>query len=413
MDTSDIARMMAERYGSDPGARRNPLLDLGNRSTAGPTLDPLPDRRASLRSYQRPGDPLLGQNANEAAAARLGDSLAHRHYGEALLSAMELAAGALPAARGGRRGAKGSEGAAGRPAGAGAEARGVPERGGVPGGERGLPPPGGAVDQYVAIPGQPRTVKLPGHGEIEARPIPQVEAAARGYAESKGRPYEVAASFAPLDTERSKRIAAAYEAMQHDPHNPDVRRAYDAMMEETLGQYQALKNKGFEFRFNEPGQDPYKASPALGYLDMRDNGRLSVFPTLEGFGSGAKLTREEIANSPLLTDSGEKFGDRPALMNDIFRVVHDAFGHNGPGNPFFRGPGEDRAFGHHQILYGPGSHPAITSELRGQNSWVNYGPHAEANKGASGADTIYADQKVGILPPWTWQEGLPTRKPGD
>jgi hypothetical protein len=100
-------------------------------------------------------------------------------------------------------------------------------------------------------------------------------------------------------------------------------------------------------------------------------------------------------------------------MNDLFRAVHDAYGHFGVGNPFFRAPGEDRAFGHHQILYGPESMPAITSELRGQNSFVNSHPRvAEHNKGASGADTIYADQKVGIMPPWTWQEGLPTRGPG-
>jgi hypothetical protein len=224
----------------------------------------------------------------------------------------------------------------------------------------------------------------------------------------------VASGFPEFDAERARAIARAYEAMKHDPQNPDVRKAYDAMMEETFGQYQALRNKGIEFRFNKPGEDPYAKSPALGYLDMRDNGRLFVFPTREGYGSGAGgLTKAEIANNPLLQDSGLKFGDTPALMNDLFRAVHDAYGHNGPGNPFFRGKGEDRAFGHHRLLYGPESYPAITSELRGQNSWVNYGPHAEKNKGASGADTIYADQKTGVLPDWTWKEGLPTSRVAD
>lgn len=199
--------------------------------------------------------------------------------------------------------------------------------------------------------------------------------------------------------------------MKHDPHNALVQAAYAAMIDETLGQYQTLKRQGYEFKFNQAGQDPYKASPALGYLDMRDNGRLFVFPTIEGHGSkGAVLTKAEVANNPLLQDSGEKFGNKPALVNDVFRAVHDAYGHNGPGNPFFRGPGEDRAFGHHQILYGPAAWPAIASELRGQNSWLNYGPHAEHNKGKSAIDTIYAEQKVGVMPSWVWLEGLPERK---
>lgn len=412
MDASDIAKAYAAAYSDDPqsGRESNALLALRDGM---PQMAPLPDRRPSLKPYQRPGDPMLGQNLNEATAARLGDSLAQRNWGDAILTAAELAVGAFPGAKGARRGQAGSTGQAGRPAGAGAEAGGVRERGGLPGGDRGVPAPGGAEHQYTSIPGQPRTVKLPGAGEVEARPIPQIEAAARAYAESKGRPYEVAASFEPLDVERSQRIAAAYEAMQHDPHNADVKRAYDAMIEETLGQYRELKSKGFEFKFNEPGQDPYAKSPALGYLDMRDRGQLSVFPTVEGHGSkGAMITPEEVRNNPLLQESGEQFAGKPALMNDLFRAVHDAYGHHGPGNAFFRGPGEDRAFGHHSILYGAEALKGITPELRGQNSWLNYGPHAEFNKGKSGAETMYADQKVGILPEWTWQEGLPVRKRG-
>ena len=44
----------------------------------------------------------------------------------------------------------------------------------------------------------------------------------------------------------------------------------------------------------------------------------------------------------------------------------------------------------------------MTSETRGQNSWVNYGPHGEANRTASGANTVYADQKAGLLPEWMY-----------
>ena len=56
-------------------------------------------------------------------------------------------------------------------------------------------------------------------------------------------------------------------------------------------------------------------------------------------------------------------------------------------------------------MYSPEALPAMTTETRGQNSWVNFGPHAAQNKGASAADTVYAPQKTGILPDWVMQAG--------
>ena len=47
----------------------------------------------------------------------------------------------------------------------------------------------------------------------------------------------------------------------------------------------------------------------------------------------------------------------------------------------------------------------MTAETRGQNSWVNYGPYGDTNRKASGADTHYAPQKIGLLPDWVAEEG--------
>src|SRR5262249_694938 len=69
-----------------------------------------------------------------------------------------------------------------------------------------------------------------------------------------------------------------------------------------------------------------------------------------------------------------------------------------------RADGEDNAWRSHVAMYSPLARQAMTSETRGQNSWVNFGPYAKENKGASGADTHYADQKVGILPSWVWED---------
>jgi hypothetical protein len=59
--------------------------------------------------------------------------------------------------------------------------------------------------------------------------------------------------------------------------------------------------------------------------------------------------------------------------NEMFRAVHDAFGHGIRGNSF--GPvGEEVAWGSHAQMYSPLARIAMTSETRGQNSFVNYTP---------------------------------------
>ena len=252
------------------------------------------------------------------------------------------------------------------------------------------------------ITGKPSTVKIPGHGEIAADEIPEVMAAKRSYMGHRfGDPRKADIDgYTPFDEAHARKIAEAYEAMQHAPHDPAVRRSYEAMIDETLDQYHALRNAGYDFHFMRDGEpDPYAESPALGYLDAKD-GRLTVFPTDQGYGM-SMLHSEEM--NPLLKRVG-RIGDLDnATANDAFRAVHDMFGHHGPGNPFFRHKGEERAWEAHSRMYSDDALPAMTSETRGQNSWLNFGPHEEYNRTANGADTIYAEQKAGLMPEWTWR----------
>jgi hypothetical protein len=287
--------------------------------------------------------------------------------------------------------------------GLGTNAAGASGRGELPGGAGGMAAQGRAADPYARIPGIPETAKIPGHGEVAANPIPWVVDAANDYAKKAGINHNLPEAFGPLDEARAKRIAQAFEDMEHDPTNPEVRRAYEAMADETLAQYRALKGQGARYTFNN-GTDPYAKSPAMGYPELRDQRSLSIFPTDEGFGTGAEAAKA-LENNPLLKKTGEKFGDREATVNDLFRAVHDSFGHFGFGNPFFRAPGEERAWMLHSGMYGPEARKAMTSETRGQNSWLNSGPHAEHNKTASGADTVFAPQKTGLMPDWVTNEG--------
>jgi hypothetical protein len=96
---------------------------------------------------------------------------------------------------------------------------------------------------------------------------------------------------------------------------------------------------------------------------------------------------------------------KPVLANDLFRAVHDAFGHGLEGAGF-RARGEENAWQAHARLFTGPALGALTSETRGQNSWVNYGPYSEKNQTAKVEDIIFADQKTGLMPEWTWTEGV-------
>lgn len=217
-----------------------------------------------------------------------------------------------------------------------------------------------------------------------------------------GLPYNPPRTYARVDPDRARRIAAEYDRMAHAPHHPEVKAAYEAMARETMAQYQAAKRAGLRVDFIPPGApDPYAASPRLAIEDLKKNHHMWVFSTREGFGSNEEF---DPSASPLLAESGETISGKPALINDIFRVVHDYFGHAKEGVGF-RAEGEENAWRSHSAMYSPLARRAMTSETRGQNSWLNYGPHGESNRTAKTQDTIFADQKTGLLPQWVVDEG--------
>lgn len=232
---------------------------------------------------------------------------------------------------------------------------------------------------------------------------PRIRAVARDYAQTSGLDYNPPTVYQKVDPERAKRIAAAYEAMPHDPDHPLVKASYNALLNETLGQYQAMKRAGMKMEFYpDPSQDPYKSNPRLAVEDVRNNNHMYVYPTDAGFGSGPELTGK--SENPMLGDSGEKWNGKPVMFNDLFRAVHDYFGHAKEGVGF-RADGEENAWRSHAAMFSPLARIALGTETRGQNSWLNYGPHGEKNRTATTEDTVFADQKLGILPEWAHHEG--------
>lgn len=245
--------------------------------------------------------------------------------------------------------------------------------------------------------GLPRKV-----GNHAASAYPDAQRVAENYMKKAGLEYRPPNTYARVEPERAKRVADAYEAMPHNPRDPKVRRAYKAMADETLAQYRAMLDDGVKIEFIRPGEpDPYNGNPRNMTEDVRNNKHMWVFSTRDGFGSDATF---DVSENPLLADSGFTISGQPAVVNDIFRAVHDYFGHVKEGVGF-RADGEENAWRAHSAMYSPEARKAMTTETRGQNSWVNYGPYGERNRTAKSEDTHYADQKIGILPDWAISEG--------
>ena len=252
------------------------------------------------------------------------------------------------------------------------------------------------------IEGAPKSTKM-GDQRIQIRPYAPARQAAADYMASRGLRYEPPTSYAKVDVARAGQIAEAFDLMAHAPNDPLVRAAYSAMIEETLAQYQFIKATGLEIEFIT-GDDPYAASPRMAIQDVVENNHLWVFPTDTGFG-GAASVDVDITGNPLLAPVNEWVGDRQLLANDVFRIVHDYFGHIKDGFGF-RADGEENAWQSHAAMYSPLARRAMTAETRGQNSWVNFGPFADFNKTANAAETEYAPQKVGLLPEWASTDGF-------
>lgn len=73
---------------------------------------------------------------------------------------------------------------------------------------------------------------------------------------------------------------------------------------------------------------------------------------------------------PLLGDVDPATG---LTGNEMFRAVHDYFGHL-PAGSTFRPQGEEIAYATHAQQLSPLAQLALLAETRGQNSWVNYSP---------------------------------------
>jgi hypothetical protein len=178
---------------------------------------------------------------------------------------------------------------------------------------------------------------------------------------------------------------------------------YRKFIQETNMQYQVLLDNGMQFEIVDA--DPYTPNKA-GHQQMindMENGVLKVLATEFGFGDEATSKLNPMLAESTYTD----INGRVMLENDVFRAVHDTFGHGMRGNTF--GPiGEYNAWLAHKEMYSSDARRVMTTETLGQNTFTNYGPHMrDANGNLLGkadagyikpADRPFASQKVALMP---------------
>ena len=208
--------------------------------------------------------------------------------------------------------------------------------------------------------------------------IPELRDAVADYNERYGFAPPIEDHYVPLNEQTARQIAKAYQELPTMDRSPETQRAYAALGKEIQQQYDfATKALGYHFEpWTKDGQ-PYANSKEM-QEDVRANKHLYFFTGGE--------------EHPLL---GAK--DESGLsLNDKLRAVHDLFGHAVEGYQF--GPrGEENAWLKHSQMFGVEAQKALTTETRGQNSWVNFGDHVYG-KDVAPADRPYAPQKVALLP---------------
>lgn len=212
-----------------------------------------------------------------------------------------------------------------------------------------------------------------------------IRKAAQAYNEKYGFRKIIEGFYVTVDVNRARRIADAYQVLPiEDCENPAVRNAYHQLAEEVEQQWNFTINAmgmmlepwGYE------GQ-PY-ANSAKMCADVRDHRHLFFYQGGDPH--------------PLL---GNVDPATELSLNDKFRAIHDLFGHAAEGYGF--GPrGEENAWIKHSQMFSTEAQKALTTETRGQNSWVNFGAHnydlAGNHKNIPLRDRPYAAQKVALLP---------------
>lgn len=189
-----------------------------------------------------------------------------------------------------------------------------------------------------------------------------------------------------LDERFCREMADLFDRAPRLVWDEDTARRYGLFKRENLAQYRAIRAAGLDVRpWADEGQ-PYRGSRDL-VRRVRESGVLHVYLTATGHGPGPVTGFHPLRGPSGIVEHGVELSH-----NDVFRVVHDVFGHVVHGHEF--GPrGEFRATRTHLAMYPEDAHPVLLVEQVGQICWFFYGPHLRV------AGRLPARGEPGYTPP--------------
>ena len=230
---------------------------------------------------------------------------------------------------------------------------------------------------------------------------PVTQNVARAYANRYGINYRPHAGYIKPDDFHLKELADWMQEAPHRPDDPEVQASYKALRDEVLAQYDAMLEAGVRPEPWEGQGEPYANSKEM-MADVRDNGHLWFFRTENGFGETGMPP-----NHPMLEMLPMEINGKQLMLNDLFRIVHDYFGHTQQGFQF-GARGEYNAFKEHSAMFTEEAQGALAAETLAQNAWVNFGKHLRREDGSlpkpkdsdwvHPADRPFADQKANVVP---------------
>jgi hypothetical protein len=161
-------------------------------------------------------------------------------------------------------------------------------------------------------------------------------------------------------SDQAPEMARVYDQLVSNPNDPAVISAYKKLVEETKQQYDYLTKKlGIKIEYIKG--DPYNVKNAAG--EMIPDSRLMMEDVLKNKRLQVRDSSIDFAEYPHPILSIEE--------NNLFRAVHDFFGHAASGRGF-AADGEEAAWVSHSSMFTPEARRAMTTETRGQNSYYNF-----------------------------------------
>jgi hypothetical protein len=223
------------------------------------------------------------------------------------------------------------------------------------------------------------------------------------YTAAAGVPGDDPPRFVPVTDRLGMLVADLYTAMPHEPGNPLVRASYRQFLREVTDQYEfAVARLGLRIEPWPHAKEPYRDSRQM-VEDVRRHRHLYFLATHARWGEAGTGHPDH----PVLAPTAIVIDGVELLANDLFRVVHDVFGHAAQDNQF--GPvGEEKAWLAHYRMFSPLARPALTAETRGQTCWMYFGRHLRTSRGTligkgepdwtPVPQRPFAEQKAGLLP---------------